>query len=130
MTIVDLGTRPLVIGQLPAIFNSFNYRDRDAYGIYCSFAVDNVDNVFSFARLRYFIEVGGNPGFYDGNYIDVEILNTPQMVFFPSSRLYNGDGAMTIHVERRSFYVAGDDGVGVDMSITYDDAVAVQSWFS
>lgn len=129
MAIVDLGNLPLVIGQLPAVFNPINFRDRDAYILFASFNTDNFDNVFSFVRVRWFIEVTGQPGYFDSRMIDLDILDTPQCLFFAASELYDGNGTMTPFAERRSFYVAGDDGVSVNMNLTWEDSVNVRTWF-
>ena len=128
MASVILGTFDLFIGQGPYITNPFSYRDRDAYAIYAVFTSSNFSNLYSFVRIYPFISPSGGVSRFISSYIDLEILNTPQLFYFPCSTLFDGDGDVSFYCERRSYYTGGGEGELVNLTISYDDALSVRTW--
>lgn len=128
MAIVSLGTLDLSIGQGFYQYQPFAYRDRDAYIIYADFSTPNFSSIFSFIRIIPYIEPSGGTPRLLATYIDLEVLNVPQMFYFPTSRLFNGNGNCTFYVERISRYTGGGEGQTVNLSLSYDDNLTVNTW--
>lgn len=128
MAIVNLGTFNLDIGQGPYISNTFAYNQRDAYAIYAEFTSTNFGNIFSFARIYPYVFPTGGVARLIAPYLDLEIIDLPQLFYFPCSKLFDGNGDAFFYIERRSFYTGGGDGEPVNLTLTYDDAVDVRTW--
>lgn len=128
MALVNLGTRQLFIGQGPYKYNSFSYKDDEAYAIYAAFTAVNFSNVFSFVRLfGYIIPTGETPRLI-GHYLDLEVRPTNQLFYFPCSKLFDDDGTLAFWVERRSFYPGGRTEGNLSLNLSYDNAIKTKTW--
>lgn len=128
MAIVSLGTRNVVIGDSPVAFNSFAFNQQLAYILYVSFTSAGFQNIFSVVRVRPRVEVAGSPTAVVAPFEELEIIPAVQILYFPASRLFGGNGNVTYLVERVSRIYGGDDGTEVTMELLYNDSMNVPSW--
>lgn len=130
MAIVVLGQTDIFVGELPYFTNTFSYRDSRAYGLYVDFASPNFSTVYSFIRIYpYVFPTGGIPRLI-AQYIDLQIIDSPQLFYVPLSGLVDGNGDMSFRVERLSFWTGGGSAVPVTITVSYDDNLFVNSWLN
>lgn len=128
MAVVDLGTRTLEVGSLPAVYDPFPYDETLAYGIGAIFASPDFDNIFSYAVVNFEIAVPSQPAFELQPSTQLEIKPGVKLFYFAASPLFRGNGTCTIIVERFSFYRGGVDTVPLTLQLLYDNAVTVATW--
>lgn len=128
MAIVILAQSPIAVGGGQIISNSFAYRDRRAYALYVDFTSTDFSQIFSFIRIYPYVQPNGGVARLDARYYDVEITALPQILLYPATQLFDGNGNVSFYLERRSFYVGGGEGVEVDITLSYDDDVDVRTW--
>ena len=128
MAIVDLGTQPLSTGLTPVGYTAFTYDQTLAYGIGCIFSSANFNTIFSFVRIRAVINVPGQPAFTVADFYDLEILNFIQLILFPCSPLFRGNGTVQFFAERLPKWKGAGDGTSVSLQLLYDDAITTPSW--
>lgn len=128
MAIINLGSRPLIVGASPVLFDPFFYDQTQAYMIAANISVSNVANVYSFLRARAIVNVSSQPPFYLAPYTDLEIFGGLQSFFFAASSLFRGDGTCTLEFERLPVTFGSGDTPDVNVTLFYDNAVTVNSW--
>lgn len=130
MAIVDLGTLEPRVGMGRMPFDPLPFSQSSAYGIGLNMSVANEASIFSFLRVWFFITVPGQPSFYDADTFDVPIKNGLQLIKFPCSSLYRGDGVLSPTLERIPFAAGAGDGQIITVNALYDDASVVPSWLN
>lgn len=128
MAIVVLAQSAIAVGGGQIISDSFAYRDDRAYALYVEFSSTNFNEIFSFVRIYPYVQPNGGVARLYAPYFDVQILALPQLLLLPFSNLIDGNGNVSFYIERRSFYVGGGEGVPVDITLSYDDALAQRTW--
>ena len=128
MAIVDLGTLDPRVGMGRMPFDPIPFVQSSAYGIGFNISVANESSIFSFLRVWFFVSVSGQPSFYDSDTFDIPIKNGIQLVKFPCSGLYRGDGTISPTIERIAFAAGAGDGQIITVNALYDDASTVPSW--
>lgn len=128
MAIVSLGQFPLFTGQPPVSYTPFGYDENLAYAIGGVFTAPSFVQVFSYVNIRFKVSVSGQPDFETAPDLRVDIRPDVQLFYFPASPLFRGSGNCTIVAERIPVFRGGADGLPVEMSLFYDDAVTVPSW--
>lgn len=129
MAIVGLGVRELIVGQTPALFLPFNYRQRRAYCFFGFLEIDNPSMVFS--RLLISAQITSNrpTPFYGDLVKEIAIRQGGFSFFYPFSSLYGSNGSCSFEVARLSnIRGTSDSETSVSLSLEYDDDVFVQSW--
>lgn len=130
MAIVILGQTDIFVGELPYFTNTFPYRDNRAYAIYVDFSSPNFNDVYSFIRIYpYILPNNGTPRL-DSRYYDVQIIDTPQLFYLPLSNLLDGDGDLSLRVERISRWQGGGNHIPVNITLSYDDGLFTNSWLT
>lgn len=130
MAIVNLGTRQLNIGGGMQTFNAYPFKDDKAYLIKGLFTISQINNIFSFVRIRGLITVPGQPSFWAPIVVDLDIIPVPFSFFYPFSPLYDGDGTVVFYGERLPIVPgAGEIGTVVTLNLFYDDNINVGSWY-
>lgn len=129
MAIVNLGTRPLIVGSNPVVYDPFPFLRTQAYLFGCTFTIGNPNNIFSNVIIKTLIDIPGLPNFIGATVVEVDIVPVLSTFFYPFSPLYNGDGQAFILAERNSFQrgTAEADST-VDLNIIYDNAVSTPTW--
>lgn len=129
MAIVDLGTRDLVVGQNPVVFDGFSFRDDRAYGIFGQFTISNTFNIFSRVEIRAVVDVPNNFDLLGHIIVPQEIQPRKFIFLYPFSGLYDGNGACRFEAQRLSnFAGGGGQEATVTLNLSYDDANAVRTW--
>ncbi len=129
MAIVDLGTRPLIVGNNPVVFDGFSFLRTEAYLFATTFTIANPNNIFSNVLIKTLIDIPGLPNFIGATAITIDIVPVLSTFFYPFSPLYNGDGEAFFFIERIPFIRGGAEADSdVSLNIIYDDAVTVPTW--
>lgn len=130
MAIVILGQTDIFVGELPYLTNTFPYRDNRAYAIYVDFTSPNFSEVYSFIRIYpYVLPNNGTPRLIHP-YLDLEIIDSPQLFYLPLSNLIDGNGNLSLRVERISIWHGGGNHVPVNITLSYDDDISVGTWLN
>lgn len=128
MAIVSLGTRDLFVGNLPVVFDPFNYNQRRAYRLELQLTSANFDNIFSRLLLYARITPNGEPVIFDSRKFLFDIVGDRQLFFYPLNRLVGGDGDLEFLAERVPVWRGAGDGEPVSLELFYDDNNDIQSW--
>lgn len=130
MAIVILGQTDIFVGELAYFTNTFSYQDNRAYAIYADFTSPDFSAVYSFIRIyTYVLPNGGIPRAIHP-YFDVEIIETPQLIYVPLSNLIDGNGDLSFRIQRISFWQGGGNHIPVNITVSYDDAISVRTWLN
>lgn len=129
MAIVNLGTRNLIIGDAPSVFDPFPFIRTEAYLFAATFTIANPANIFSDVTIKVFIDIPGLPDFLGAETVKLDIVSVLSTFYYPFSPLYQGDGQAFIIAERKSF-IRGTAEADSDVSLNliYDDAITVPTW--
>ena len=117
MAVINLGTRSVDVGGAPQLFDPFVYSQSQAYLIAANMTVSNINNVFSFIRVRPLITVSSQPSFYVAPYTDLDIRAVLQAFYFPASSLFRGDGSVVFELERLPFSAGYGDTTSVQVTL-------------
>lgn len=128
MTIVSLGSLPVSTGTGFVTFNSFNYNQRRAYGIYLICTSSSFTSIFSFIRVRSLFAPNNASPFIESTKYDFDIIPEQQFFFLPCSRLFGADGDCTFLVERIPIWRGAGDGQPISVELSYDDDEDIPSW--
>lgn len=129
MAVIDLGTNQINIGDLPVEYAPFSFRDNRAYLIQAITTIQFPENIFSQFRIRATIDNGTYVNVLTHHIIDIPVTVTPSTFLFPFSNLYDGNGDVTLQVERLNFVRGTSDTTGVvTLQLTYDDSADVRTW--
>lgn len=128
MTIVNLGTNDLFVGQSPTSYGAVDYRQNRAYALYMDFTSDNFANIFSYVRVFPYIRPNNLPPRLLSHYTDIQITLEPQLFLFSATQLFDANGEVDFLCQRRSFLRGTGDRPNVNLTITYDDALFTSSW--
>lgn len=128
MAVINLGAFDIFTGQPAVLFTPFAYDQTLAYAIVAQFTAPSFVQIFSYVRVRFKVEVVGQPALETEPPIRVDIRPDFQLFYFPASSLFRGNGTCTVEAERIPVFRGGADGLPVNMALFYDDAVTVPSW--
>ena len=128
MAVINLGAFDIFTGQNEVEYTPFAYDQTQAYAIGAVFTAPSFEQVYSYVTIRFKVAVAGQPEFELAPATRVDIRPDVQLFYFPASSLFRGDGDCTIVAERIPVFRGGADGLPVNMSLFYDDAVTVPSW--
>lgn len=128
MAILNLGTRSPQVGATPVQFDPLIYNEKDAYIIYMTMTIANIDSVYSYVQIKPLISPTNEPSFYLAPYLDFEIRQERQSFYLPCSSLWSGNGTCVFELERIPFVAGFGDTISVDINLFYDNAVSVRSW--
>lgn len=129
MALIDLGTRLLNIGDAPVTFDSIEFKEDKAYSFTVNVAIERPNNVFSQLLIRGIYDNDANGGYYTHHLLRYPISTRPFIFLFPFSKLYGGDGDLTIVMERVPLIKGGSDDAGdVQVMLTYDDNLEEGTW--
>lgn len=128
MVVVNLGNFDIFTSQPAVQFLPFNYDQTLAYALAAIFTAPTFTGVYSYVIIRFKIAVPGQIEFELHSDTRLDIRSDPQLFYFPASSLFRGDGTCTVEAERIPVFRGGADGLPVNMTLLYDDAVTVPSW--
>lgn len=128
MAIVDLGMRELVTGLSPVSFTPFDYQQNRAYGINALMTSPDFDQIYSYVRIRPLITPNNRPSFLLDYSVVLDILQEPQLFYFPASSLFGRNGDVTLQAERLPRWRGAGDARPMTLQLTYDDENTTQSW--
>lgn len=129
MATIDLGNKPLEVGQNRQLYDPFSVRDSRAYLVYSEMVTSNPNNIFSFVRIGLFFAPDQGDGFYLPQTYDLEIRESIQSFFVPLSTLYGQNGTISVSAQRLSKVRGGaDSDSALTMRLFYDDKASIRTW--
>lgn len=129
MAVVNLGTSTVDIGGVPVTYTPFAFRDNRAYLIEARCTIERPNLIFSRFQVRGIFTNSAYSMTYTHHLIDLPLSERNQVFLLPFSNLYDGNGTVTLEVERLPIVRGGGDDTGqVDLQLLYDDSADVRTW--